>query len=316
MTAATKLLVTHDGKFHCDEVFAYAVLRVALGLEGGDHTLVRTRDAATIDRADIVWDVGSRYDPGRRRFDHHQRGAPARDDGTPFSAAGLVWQVYGVDAVRALCTGPDAASFAERIAAVIDCSIVRNIDRIDNGVAVEASPLGLSALIDDLNPTWDAAHPPGHEQALFLQAAELAAAALRRRVDVLRSRFAAEAAVRAALAASEDPRILVLDRAMPWKATVHAITDQVLFCIAPSAGSKWTVYAMPSQPGALDQLCPLPAEWAGLEGDALIAASGIPDAVFVHLRRFMGAASSRDGALAMARHALDAASRTEAHSAA
>ena len=26
------LLATHSGKFHCDEIFAYAVLRLALGL--------------------------------------------------------------------------------------------------------------------------------------------------------------------------------------------------------------------------------------------------------------------------------------------
>jgi uncharacterized UPF0160 family protein len=39
----------------------------------------------------------------------------------------------------------------------------------------------------------------------------------------------------------------------------------------------------------------------------LAEASGVEDAVFVHLRRFVGAAKSRDGAVEMARKALAAA---------
>ena len=41
------LLVTHSGTFHLDDAFAYAVLRLALGLSGAgeDHALVRRRDA-------------------------------------------------------------------------------------------------------------------------------------------------------------------------------------------------------------------------------------------------------------------------------
>ncbi len=89
MTAARILpvLATHGGKFHCDEVFAYVVLKRALGLKapGVDHTLLRTRKAALIEAADIVWDVGGIFDAAGRRFDHHQRGAPVREDGTPFS---------------------------------------------------------------------------------------------------------------------------------------------------------------------------------------------------------------------------------------
>jgi len=85
------LLVTHSGKFHCDEVFAYAVLRLALGLsEPGSHRLVRTRDPAIVTSADFAWDVGGVYDEAANRFDHHQRGAPLRADGMPFSSAGLV----------------------------------------------------------------------------------------------------------------------------------------------------------------------------------------------------------------------------------
>jgi uncharacterized UPF0160 family protein len=64
---------------------------------------------------------------------------------------------------------------------------------------------------------------------------------------------------------------------------------------------------MPPEPGSFAQRLPLPESWAGLEGAELAAASGVADAVFVHVRRFVGAAASRDGAIAMARLALAAA---------
>jgi hypothetical protein len=62
------------------------VPRLALGLKapGEDHALLRTRKAELIETADIVWDVGGVFDAAGRRFDHHQRGAPVREDGTPF----------------------------------------------------------------------------------------------------------------------------------------------------------------------------------------------------------------------------------------
>ena len=71
------LLVTHSGTFHLDDAFAYAVLRLALGLRepGRDHALVRTRDEAAVAGADAAWDVGAAYDAPAGRFDHHQRGA-------------------------------------------------------------------------------------------------------------------------------------------------------------------------------------------------------------------------------------------------
>src|SRR4051794_20858421 len=127
-TSPRPLLVTHSGTFHLDDAFAYSVLRLALRLDmpGGDHALVRTRDPAVIAVADHVWDVGAVYDPAAGRFDHHQRGAPRRDDdGTPLSAAGLVWRAHGEAAVRALLSNHADADLAPAVAAAIDDEVVR-----------------------------------------------------------------------------------------------------------------------------------------------------------------------------------------------
>ncbi len=314
MTAAPAhpRLVTHGGKFHCDEVFAHAVLRLALGLQvpGDDYTLLRTRKPALIEGGDIVWDVGTVFDPATNRFDHHQRGAPQRADGTPFSSAGLVWRAYGERAVAALLP-PEAAGFGPAIAQSIDAAVVRRIDEIDNGVSVRGpltdDALGLSSLIADCNPSWDDPASAGDTagDAAFLEATALAEAVLRRRVNQVRARLAAEAVVLQAHAAGSDARILVLDTGMPWKNAVFAHDLPVLFAVSPASNGNWMVDAMPPEPGSFAQRLPLPEGWAGLQADDLAAASGVADAVFVHLRRFVGAARSRNGAVAMARRAVE-----------
>jgi uncharacterized UPF0160 family protein len=65
---------------------------------------------------------------------------------------------------------------------------------------------------------------------------------------------------------------------------------------------------MPPEPGSFAQRLPLPEAWAGLRGADLPAASRVPDAVFARARRFVGAARSREGAMAMARRATEVAS--------
>jgi uncharacterized UPF0160 family protein len=61
---------------------------------------------------------------------------------------------------------------------------------------------------------------------------------------------------------------------------------------------------MPPEPGSFEQRLPLPEAWAGLQAEELAAQSGVADAVFVHVRRFVGAAKSRAGAVELALKAL------------
>lgn len=304
MSQTLPLLVTHSGSFHCDESFAYVVLRLALGLKapGQDHRLLRTRDAALIAQGDYVWDVGLTFDPAANRFDHHQRGAPTREDGTPFSSAGLVWQQFGEAAVRALGGGEMSGA----IATDLDRGVIRRIDEIDNGVAGSREPLDLAALVSDCNLTWDtpAEGRQQAEDAAFLEAVALLEGVLRRRVGVMRSRLAADNMVVAAHQASADPRVLELERGMPWKNAVFAHELPVIYAVYPVPNGNWMVDAMPPEPHSFAQRLSLPEAWAGLQDSALAEASGVPDAVFVHVRRFVGAARSRAGAVAMAREAL------------
>lgn len=70
VTIATKTVVTHNGLFHADEAFGTAFLCLLLGSE---VRVVRSRNPAQIEQADVALDVGGIYDNGKFRYDHHQR---------------------------------------------------------------------------------------------------------------------------------------------------------------------------------------------------------------------------------------------------
>ncbi len=81
-------IVTHNGKFHNDEVCAIALLR--LSGQSCDN-IIRTRDGEVICKADYVVDVGGLYDPDFKRFDHHQKDYTGNK-----SSAGMVYSTLNI----------------------------------------------------------------------------------------------------------------------------------------------------------------------------------------------------------------------------
>jgi uncharacterized UPF0160 family protein len=113
---------THDGRFHADEIFALAVLKLIFP----DLEIVRSRDENVYKNVDIIVDVGYVYDPDNLIFDHHQRSfSIKRESGIPYASFGLVWEKYG----KSLCASSEAAEY-------IDSVIVQAIDADDNGIEI------------------------------------------------------------------------------------------------------------------------------------------------------------------------------------
>lgn len=88
-------ILTHDGTFHSDEVFAVALLKK---FKKGDINLIRTRDQELIEKAQedrdfYVIDVGGEYNEKNKNFDHHQRNFEEKwQDGELLSSCGLIWK--------------------------------------------------------------------------------------------------------------------------------------------------------------------------------------------------------------------------------
>lgn len=93
------LIGTHSEVFHSDEVLATTMLLYTKEYANG--AIVRTRNDQVLDTLDIVLDVGSVFDPEKKRFDHHQRSFDTywnedyQNKGIKLSTAGLIYKFYG-----------------------------------------------------------------------------------------------------------------------------------------------------------------------------------------------------------------------------
>ena len=290
-------IATHNGTFHADDVFAFAILRAATG---GRLELIRTREQSLFPSMSVLFDVGGIYDRDAHRYDHHMRDKPKRPSGEPYSSAGLVWRDYGETAAAAFLPNAGREAIA-RIVATVDAGLIRDVDLMDNG-AMAPTPGHLSTLIESFNPTLGEAGR--EEDAAFLQAAEFATALLTRVCVHAHAALLAEASVASAARNADDPRILVLDSKIPWEDAVFDLDlADALYVIRPS-GDHWTCSAVPPERGSFSQRRPLPKEWGGLQEQALAQLTGIDDATFCHPGLFVCGARSRQGVLALARIAV------------
>jgi len=291
-------VATHSGTFHADDVFAYAILKAATA---GQLELTRTRDEQAMAEADVLFDVGGRFDPALRRYDHHMRDKPLRADGAPYSSAGLVWRDFGAEAIRKMLLDVTEEN-VDKVWRAMDEGLIRDIDLMDNG-ATTAMPGHCSTLIEAWNPTF--AEEGRDENAAFLAAADIASSVLARTSARAHAAALATGMVAEAARAAAHPAILVLDQRVPWEDALFELgLTKVLYVVRP-AGRDWTCSAVPPERGSFAQRRPLPDAWAGLRDEALATVSRVADATFCHPARFVCGARSRDGAIALARLATE-----------
>ena len=290
-------VATHDGSFHADEAFALATVALA----AGPLDIVRSRDPLMLVACDLRVDVGMRHDPATGDFDHHQKGgAGERANGIRYASFGLLWRQYGT----ALCGGDSA------VAARIDWRLVQGVDAHDNGQTLTQAlidgvqPMTVSGVIGALNPHWDEHADDAAMAARFRQAVALAAQILEREITAGAATVRAAHLVRDAIARAEDPRVITLDGAMPWRETVVTEAPEALF-VRYRRRDGWALQAVPRQLGEFGNRKDLPVDWAGLADDELAAVTGVPDATFAHGGRFFATASTREGIDALADLALN-----------
>ncbi len=295
----TLRIVTHNGDFHTDDVFATAIVILALG-EGKKIDIVRTRDEEEIARADVVLDVGGVYDEQTRRFDHHQEGgAGARANGIPFASVGLVWKAFGVQ-----------LSGNDDVAARIDTRLIMPIDANDNGVNIYDSlvddvlPYTLQDLISVFRATWKE-DSVGINDSAFLELVEYAQKIITREILVATHAQEAEHLVEADYERAEDKRLVVLSAKYPWNDVLMRHPEPLYVVYQDDVSDSWRLKCVRAEGEVFKNRKSLPQAWAGKRGEDLARVTGVPDARFCHNKCFLATASSKEGALALARIALE-----------
>ncbi len=293
-------IATHDGSFHADDVFAVATLRMVTP----DAEVVRSRDKEVIAAADVRVDIGLRDDPETGDFDHHQKGgAGTRENGIPYASFGLVWRRHGA----ALCRNDQQA------ADDVDARIVQGVDAIDTGFTLAKPVLAgvrvtdVSDLVDQFNPAWDEEASDQARLERFEHAVQFATGVLQRQIAGALAGARARTLVDEAIARAEDPRVIELDRSMPWQQAVVTAAPEALYVIYAKKADDWRIHAVPQRLGEFANRKDLPAAWAGLQAEQFAAVTGVPDALFCHTARFLAVARSREGIHELARQALAAA---------
>ncbi|MDO8594482.1 MAG: MYG1 family protein [bacterium] len=288
-----KTILTHDGKFHADDVFAVA----AITLLHFDAEVVRSRDPKRITSADIVVDVGGIYDKDANRFDHHQiGGAGVRENTIPYAAFGLVWRNFA----EKLC-GDNA------IAAQVEKVLVVPIDANDNGIDLstpkhqDISPYEVPDAIRAFIPTWQ--EREDGLDAAFAEAVAFAKRVIEREIKRAEAVVAGQKKVEDVYATSSDNRLIVLDEDYSWKDTLARFPEP-LYVVHPQS-ETWRLYCVRDNPHLFANRKDLPQEWAGLRDEELAKVTGVSDAIFCHRNRFMAVAKSEQGALELAKQALN-----------
>ncbi len=299
-------LVTHSGGFHADELLSSVILTRLFP----DARIVRSRAPEWIVPAPdrIIYDVGGAYDPQVQIFDHHQRGAPKRPDGAPFSSFGLIWKHHGTDYLRAIGTPESHIAVTHE---AFDRDFVLPIDLLDNGaldpsVAGPLAGLTLPSLLETLKPVFDERDPGASDRA-FQAALSVSRTFVEAELAQRAAKLRAEALVLRAIEEAGADRVLELPIGMPFRAAVvKAGADHLLFVVHPR-DNDWCVTGIRRAEDSFELRSDLPAAWAGLTNADLEAVSGVKGATFCHNGRFIAAARTREAALAMAKIAVSEA---------
>lgn len=282
-------VITHSGPFHADDVFAVASLQLHFGQENLE--VIRTRDEAVMATGDIVVDVGAVYDPDHQRFDHHQVGAPVRDNGIPYAGFGLIWKHYG----EQICNSKTVAESVEK-------SLVFSVDAADNGVSlyqtteIGVSPTTISDIVSLFNPIEGTT---SDQDQAFLKAVDFARDILGKAIARAKAKELMKEIAHSVYQSSQDKEMLVFD--VPMSKALFIEYPEVKFIVSPdnpASSQNWLATAIQAEYGSFALRQRFPEEWGGLRDEELAKVSGIADAVFCHKAGFLFVSKTKEGALA------------------
>lgn len=267
---------THGGKFHSDDVFSTAFLRIL------NPEIQVERGFEVPENFD-----GIVYDIGRGEFDHHQKDKEYRENGCPYAAFGLLWRAFGSD----FAGEEEALHFDEKFIQPLDESDNTGCDNM------------LAKIIGEFNPGWDS--EKSYDDC-FWKAVAMAETILRNHFESIAGIQRGRVIVQQAMKES-DGEILVLSVYAPWKREV--IGSGYQFVIYPSNRGGYSIQGVAVSTEDNSLVCDFPQEWWGADAEALQQMSGIKGIRFCHPNGFLAAAENLEDAVKVAEYALAAAGK-------
>lgn len=292
-----KKLITHDGSFHADDIFACATLSIFLEKKGECFKIIRTRDPKIIEEGDYVFDVGGIYNPKINRFDHHQKDfKEKRSNGIMYSSFGLIWKKFGLN----LAT-------SKKVAQLIETRLVVPIDAFDNGLDLvenknKFSPYFIQHFFLSMRPTWTEKEVDNN--AMFLRSVNFAKEILDREIIQARDAVLAEEKVVSLYKNTKDKKVIILDENYPYEYVLNNFPEPLFVIYQRISDGFWGAKSVRKDLKSFKNRKDFPKSWAGLKDQELQKKTGVSDAVFCHRGLFLVVAKSKEGAIKLAKLAL------------
>lgn len=269
-------VVTHNGIFHADEVFAIATLEIFMKQQA---EVIRTRDNAIIaesqNNSDIfVLDLGLKFEPDSRNFDHHQ-------DGSMQATNLLILNYLRVEGLVEEQLAQELYPLFEGISN-FDTN-AQNILQAWDGFNSQAQYRMLSQVISGFNR-----NPFSAEQDIqFRKAVDFACEVLKNEIHLANERIKAQA-IWEEREELNNGRVLVFGQFCPiWKE--KAKDSSVEFAVLPTSPTQWSILSIDSAK------FPLP-----IEQDLKAMMSDSTQLVFAHAGRFTAGFKNSKAAIEVA----------------
>lgn len=258
MSKINKIYV-HGGIFHADDAMCVALMKYL----NKDISVQRVFKAPeTIGDNEIIADIGG------GRYDHHQKDAELRPDGSKYAACGLIFRDFA-DKIFTTQKGIDA----------FERKYIIPIELQDNGV--EQNPL--SAMISSFVPSWNSDESM---DTAFNKAVDLLYSLIENEVKRDSSVLEADEITSKALEESNGQDYVILPQFCPWQNVL--ISSEAKYVIFPALRGGWNIQCIPSEPGSFVNKQKLPEGWLNNQPKGC---------TFVHPACFLASFSSKEDAI-------------------
>lgn len=295
-------IITHDGRFHTDELMAIALIKSLYVSTNNEFKITRTRDQNCINKRKevggtnvYVVDVGKKYEPENQCFDHHQSKCVdtfSKDFKTPLSSFGMVYKHLGVNTITEFIeTNYPNEKFPtnktiEKMYKNIYGNFVESFDKADNGYVLKNDCFTFIEVISNKNSL-----DPKINNSRFGEALELCEKVLFDYMNgFLKNHFDYANNYNTILTKYKSrthPNIVIFDEPINYMSCLKKIDrdNEILFIIVPNLNKTlWQLHTMKSRVDNFTNIADL-----------------IPHerAKFIHANRFYGVCKTKEDALAV-----------------
>lgn len=304
MYSNQKIIGTHNGIFHEDDVLAVSLLSI---LYDDNISIKRTRDVSILTNCDIVVDVGG------GKYDHHMPGdIKVRENGVPYASAGLIWKDFGIDILEKF---DNSLKNYAGIAKTIDNILLQPVDKKDNGIK-SISPL---SYVESFLPTWN--DDKTTFDLAFIQAVQITKRIVKKIIEQELATSKARILIQELINEKKDYyNIIELPcQNIPWKEmlTTHNLLMEfdnnkefiekytIAFVVFPHPDGGYAAQCVPlSEDTPFSQHIPFPKKWSGLT-TTLPEISGVPNSTFCHVNCFFVRAKTKQAAIDLCKKATE-----------